>query len=103
MEELQVLLAESDLDSRLQRWGRGPPASAMYEPAAPFEGIDREMKGLLVLTLMLMALAATAFAYGPTEMAAAVSVPDWPGEPAALLLSGSALLGVAGAVRRFTF
>lgn len=59
------------------------------------------MKGLLVLTLMTLA-AATALAYGHVEVASAMATPDWPNEPATLLLSGSALLGVAGALRRYT-
>ena len=60
------------------------------------------MKGLLVLTLTTLA-AATALAYGQSEVATAVVAPAWPGEPATLLLSGSALIGVAGALRRYTF
>ena len=60
------------------------------------------MKASLVL-ILTAAAAATALAYGPADMAAAVAAPAWPGEPTALLLSGSALIGVAGALRRCTF
>ena len=76
----------------------------MYEPAGAIAALDGEMKGLLVITLMLLA-AATALAYGHSEMATLVTESSWswPGEPATLLLSGSALLGVAGALRRITF
>lgn len=57
------------------------------------------MKGFLVLTGGLVA--ATAIVYGHSEVAAAVSGGSlWPGEPATLLLSGSALIGAAGALRR---
>lgn len=49
-------------------------------------------------------MAATALVYGQTEVAAAFSaVSFWPGEPLTLLLSGSALLGAAGALRRYSF
>lgn len=60
------------------------------------------MKGLLVITFTLL-VAATALAYAHTEMATLVAESSWPGEPATLLLSGSALLGVAGALRRLSF
>jgi hypothetical protein len=66
---------------------------------------DGEMKGLTVLTLLIL-IAATALAYAHTDVSAVVSAasaPDWPGEPAMLLLSGSALLALGGAVRRYTF
>jgi hypothetical protein len=59
------------------------------------------MKGLLVITIVLLA-AMTVLAYGHADVASAVADTWWPGEPATLLLSGSALLGVAGALRRFT-
>jgi hypothetical protein len=64
------------------------------------------MKVFIVLVLVLLA-AATALAFGTlpggTDVAAvAVQVADGTSEPAALLLSGSALLGLAGAVKRFT-
>jgi hypothetical protein len=59
------------------------------------------MKVILVLVLMLVA-AATALAYGHpsvSEGVTAVASHSFT-EAAALLLSGSALLGIAGAVRR---
>ena len=61
------------------------------------------MKVVLVLIFVLLA-AATALALGTATSvtAAAVQVVDRTGEPAALLLSGSLLLGLAGAVKRFT-
>jgi hypothetical protein len=64
------------------------------------------MKVVLVLVLTAFA-AATALAYGHTTVstsmtAVAVQVVADTSEPAALLLSGSLLLGLAGAVRRFT-
>ena len=65
------------------------------------------MKVVLVLMLVLLA-AATALALGngaavtSSVSAAAVQVVDHTSEPAALLLSGSFLLGLAGAVKRFT-
>lgn len=56
---------------------------------------------------MLLAAAATAFAYGTHDMThgmtvAAVQVAAGTNEPAVLLLSGSLLLGLAGVVRRLT-
>jgi hypothetical protein len=64
------------------------------------------MKVVLVLVFVLLA-AATALAFGSGTVAtsvtaAAVQVADRTGEPATLLLFGSALIGIAGAVRRFT-
>lgn len=64
------------------------------------------MKVVLVSVLMAFA-AATAFAYNTTAVttsvtAVAVQVTGGSSEPAALLLSGSVLLGLAGAVKRFT-
>ena len=64
------------------------------------------MKVFLVLMLVVLA-AATALAFGNASVtssvtAAAVQVVDHTSEPAALLLSGSFLLGLAGAVKRFT-
>jgi hypothetical protein len=62
----------------------------------------------VVLVSMLVALAAaTALAFGNDAVtssvtAVAVQVADGTSEPAALLLSGSVLLGLAGAVKRFT-
>jgi hypothetical protein len=64
------------------------------------------MKVVLVSAFVLLA-AATALALGSGTVAtsvtaAAVQVVDRTGEPVALLLSGSVLLGLAGAVKRFT-
>jgi H+/gluconate symporter-like permease len=64
------------------------------------------MKVVLVLVFVLLA-AATALALGSATVAtsvtaAAVQVVDRTGEPGTLLLSGSLLLGLAGAVKRFT-
>jgi hypothetical protein len=73
----------------------------MWEPERAFAALDWEMKVLLVLVLMLVA-AATALAYGHTGVSAGVTAVAARAinEPIALLLSGSALLGLAGAVRR---
>ena len=63
------------------------------------------MKAFVVMILVLLA-AASAFAYGRIEMAAGVAsvVHRSPvDEPIWLLLSGSVLIGVAGALRRSTF
>lgn len=64
------------------------------------------MKVVLVFVLVAFA-AATALAYGNTAVttgmtAVAVQVTGDSSEPATLLLSGSLLLGLAGAVKRFT-
>ena len=64
------------------------------------------MKVVVVLVLVLLA-AATAFAYSDIAVkssvtAAAAQVAGGTSEPAAMLLSGSLLLGLAGVVRRFT-
>jgi hypothetical protein len=63
------------------------------------------MKAVVVMILVLLA-AASAFAYGRIEMAAGVAlavVHSPVDEPIWLLLSGSALIGLAGALRRSTF
>jgi hypothetical protein len=62
------------------------------------------MKVLLVFVIVLIA-AATALAYGHAGVTAGVSAvaSHASTEPTALLLSGSALLGIAGAVRRLPF
>jgi hypothetical protein len=64
------------------------------------------MKVFVVLVLVVLA-AASALAFGNLTIttsvtAVAVQVVDRTSEPAALLLSGSVLLGLAGAVKRFT-
>ena len=61
--------------------------------------MDREMKAVLVLSLVLLA-AATAMAYGQVESVVDVGYSH---ESAALLLSGSLLIGLAGALRRLPF
>jgi hypothetical protein len=63
-----------------------------------------EMKVFVVLVLVMVA-AATALtvanaAVATTVTAAAVQVADHTSEPAALLVSGSVLLGLAGVVKR---
>ncbi len=70
-----------------------------------FVVLGREMKVVLVFIIVLLA-AVTALAYGQagggfTGLTGGVLLP-WT-EPAALLLSGGALLGIAGAVRRLPF
>ena len=64
------------------------------------------MKVFLVLVLLMVA-AATALTFAnaavaTTVTAAAVQVADQASEPAALLVSGGVLLGLAGVVKRFT-
>ena len=68
------------------------------------------MKVLLVfvVALILAASMATALAYGHSTVTAGVTAvaaqaAAGTSEPAAMLLSGSALLGLAGAVKRLTF
>jgi hypothetical protein len=65
------------------------------------------MKVVLLVSVFVLLAAATALALGSGTVAtsvtaAAVQVVDRTGEPAALLLSGGLLLGLAGAVKRFT-
>jgi hypothetical protein len=64
------------------------------------------MKALLVLILVSLA-AATVMAYGPAEVAvgfvALVPHASRVAEPVVLLLSGTALIGVAAALRRSSF
>jgi hypothetical protein len=69
-----------------------------------------EMKVSLVIlfALLIAATAATALAFGHSTVTASVSAvashaATGSGEPAFMLLSGSALLGLAGALKRFTF
>jgi hypothetical protein len=63
--------------------------------------IGEEMKALLVIVLVALA-AATALAYGGADVAAGVTAVfrGRTTEPAALLLSGSALVGLASVIRR---
>ena len=78
--------------------------SAKYEPGEQLVATDWKMKVVIVLTLLLLA-AATVVAYGHTDAAnfAAVLHTTQPDEAVSLLLSGTALIGLAGAVRRMTF
>jgi len=81
------------------------PAAAKYEAGAHLVATGWNMKAVIVLMLVLLA-AATVMAYGHGDtagIAAAVLNSTQPDEPIALLLSGSALIGLAGAVRRLTF
>jgi hypothetical protein len=61
---------------------------------------------VLVLALACAAMVGAALAFGESAltaaMAAVASQNMAPSEPAAMLLSGSALLGLAGAVKRLT-
>jgi len=68
--------------------------------------MGEEMK-VFLLSLLVLLSAATALAGGPGNVAssltvAAGQVADRTSEPAVLLLSGSVLLGLAGAVKRLT-
>ena len=63
---------------------------------------------VIVVALIIAATAATALAFGHSSMTASVTAAAsqaaaGSGEPAFMLLSGSALLGLAGAIKRFTF
>jgi len=56
--------------------------------------------------MLVLLAAASAVAYGPGDMAAMASMvahTSQADEPLWLLLSGSALIGLAGALRRSTF
>jgi hypothetical protein len=72
--------------------------------------MGEEMKVVLVIVLAMViaATAATALAYGHSVVTASVTAvasqaAAGNSEPAIMLLSGSALLGLAGALKRFTF
>jgi hypothetical protein len=58
------------------------------------------MKAFLVI--LVLVTGATAMACGPGEVAEAIAASD-ANEPTALLLSGGALLALAGALRRLNF
>lgn len=80
------------------------PGAAKYEPEAQMVATGWKMKAMLVLTLVLLT-AATVMAYGGADvasMAAAVSQTAQADEPITLLLSGSALIALGGALRRLT-
>ena len=94
-------MAVLDVVEPLHYSSRVPPDTAKYEIGGAITVLDGEMKGLLVITLTLLA-AATALAYGHAEMAAIVSESSWPSEPTTMLLSGGALLGIGGVLRRFS-
>ena len=90
------------VDCTVPRAGRLHPRGC--ETAGHFVALGREMKVVLVFIIVLIA-AATALAYGQAGVGlgvTTVAAQAW-AEPAALLLSGSALLGIAGAVRRLPF
>jgi hypothetical protein len=84
--------------------GASLPGPAKYEPGEQLVATDWKMKAVIVLMLVLLA-AATVVAYGHADAAglAAVLQTSQPDEAVSLLLSGSALIGLAGAVRRMTF
>jgi len=79
-----------------------------YDPAEENRVTDGKMKALLVLVIVLLA-AATAFAYGRADFSAEMSTvvaqttDAFANEPTAMLFSGGVLLAVAGAMRRFPF
>jgi hypothetical protein len=82
------------------------PGRAEYARTWETWATGEEMKVFLVLVLVMI-VAATALAFANASVAtsvaaAAVQVADHTSEPAALLVSGSVLLGLAGAVKRFT-
>ena len=93
---------EESLHIEVTRATAGAGAQGTWRGLATGE----EMKVFLLSVLVLLA-AATALAVVPANAAsslttAAGQVADRTGEPATLLLSGSILLGLAGAVKRFT-
>ena len=85
-----------------------PENAAKYEPAEENWVTDGKMKALLVFVIVLLA-AATAFAYGRADLSAEMSTvvaqttDVFANEPTVMLFSGGVLLGVAGAMRRFPF
>ena len=97
-------MAVFDLDTCLQ-WPVRPATPARFlECAGPMLAVGGEMKALKILLIpaLLLLAAASALAYGHVEVAtpAGVAVLQTTRESAALLLSGSVLLGLAGALRR---
>jgi hypothetical protein len=73
-----------------------------YEPRGPLVAMGREMKALLVLVLLVLAVA-SALAYGEVDVARGLpmAVRDWRvSEPGVMLISGSVLLGLGGMLRR---
>ena len=79
-----------------------PPGPLEYEPPVILTAVNGEMKALLVLALVLLA-GSSAFAYGATDVAKGVSSLAFAlTEPAYMLLSGTLLILLAGAVRRLS-
>ena len=80
--------------------------AAKYESAAQTWAMGWSMKAFVVIILVFLA-AVSALAYGRIEMAAGVASAVAHTSPADesvwLFLSGSALIGLAGALRRSTF
>src|SRR5688500_18526346 len=84
-----------------------------YESSGHRLATGEEMKALLVIVLVLViaataATAAAALSLGHSTVAASVTAVATQAaaasnEPAIMLLSGSALLGLAGALKRLTF
>jgi hypothetical protein len=80
-----------------------------YEVLGHRWAMGGEMKvSVVILFALLIAATAIALAFGHSTMTASVSAvasqaAAGSGEPAFMLLSGSALLGLAGALKRFTF
>ena len=70
-----------------------------YEAVGIFTAPDGEMKALLALPLVLLA-AASVLAYGNGDAAGGFAFAM--SEPAYMLLSGTILIAIAGAVRRFS-
>jgi hypothetical protein len=92
------------LDDGLHPVWRRPIRNLQWETARQIVAMGREMKVVLVCVLVLIA-AATALAYGRPGVGAEVTAVvsrAWD-EPAALLLFGSALLGIGGVIRRMPF
>ena len=79
-----------------------------YELAEENRVTDGKMRAVLVFIIVLLA-AATAFAYGRADLSAEMSTvvaqttDVFANEPTMMLFSGGVLLVVAGAMRRFPF
>ena len=104
MRNHRTVAAEFVLDAGLHWPMRRQPPNSIWEMPRQFVAVEREMKVVLVFMIILLA-AVTALAYGHAGGAAGITggaLPPWT-EPAVLLLSGGALLGIAGAVRRLPF
>ena len=86
----------------MQRSDIGMEKALRYETRAPLVATGREMKVGLVLSIVVLA-AASVVAYARPEMSATLSLAASGirlSEPGVMLISGSALLVVAGALRR---